>query len=1798
MATPQDESGPLAPLRDPGAPTAPPDPQSHDFSTAHALSDLVTNVPEMIWQPDAALAIAKNADNLEDPIATAQGLVHTQRVSDVQGLTTWAQLDRQSLPQMGGWGSLGHDIASAAGQVGNLVNPFGSDAQNANQAEMSTIGTGAADAYSIASAPGSPIAPETKAVAQVIFPKTLEALGWTGEQIKNKLNVGGDVGGMTATITGNPQWGADVTKGINSAFDFPQHQYRLYSELQRTHGTAYAIKAVVPGLIAAALAGGTAITPGAEELSPEMAAAAAEAGISEADMAAAAEAVAQSQLDAAKLADLSRAPTWIQRTAQTSELASRGLTLPLRALQLSAKVAASPRILAFDAEQYAQDKILFPKAWKDTANAAAWSRVSHRPGTIGNFMFQFLPDSALKTAAQDIVNFGAYSVVPDPLAAAGRTLAVARSAEGATGVLGHFFSGTAFDKAYTAYHQYPTVRWHINFIADHNAGEVMRMNPRLAEVAGELDKLKVYDVGTHELDKPQTVQNVLDFFANKDSAQLITRTSTLPMYNFGGFLKESFRDLPGFRNFTNIPMFQEGTGFVAHEYSVGEKAAIPAIGQSLLHAGYDAKRVEAVMTELAHTDDPRVWRTAVANAYTGIFQARAFKLFTNAGLAERDANAAYTELMARIDEHVADMVGTPTGDKRGMYGMGRDSTPLSPVWTTDGQGIVNGSRQAALYTEQLEKMVLPNYHQITTDMNRMVVSMKRALNKAEVNIDGVRMYRVNGRLVRYSGDVVRDTVNHYVNDVYFKPVALATGGWAFRVSVSEVIPNLYRQGGIKTIAAHFATGAAEKTLELQRYVERLKLGKGTTDMERAVVDDTASHAAAWFKSNDVPLLPPREMTHFVAALYAVRLGFDRAVVKNLGEAYLLEAASASIFLNNSHVAPAGMLSNHSGAFIEIPDAKDTVGQLRNAAQDAPGHADTTTSQRVILDQRYTAYEHHEIGFQGLRHQRALFLQRSEWGQPLVDTYHTTFTRTGSMEEALAATEQRALGLINEYGDKYRNFDRSHLLGQEDAHNVLQSTGDPKLDHANWLAQDVQGFLMGPVRDAKDTRMEGSLTADRRYYDAASGNAIAKGQVPANLSEFRTLVHSGVPNEFFNTVVGPAIKDFRAGWSPRGIADILQRNILGKIVNNLSRDPTYLIEFAKERRLLTENVASGRMTQPEADVLAQTRAVAQMSRFIHNPLDKTKFDEAMRVVAPFYFAQMQAWRRASRLFFENPGAFEQLIKLYMGATKGITKLPNGYFTIPLLNSYLSAPLLGSANLAQSVDPLSPSNDPLDMNGPPTTIGQIAGMVTPSLGPIGTLPVQGFERVWIASGWHADLAHQVARRVLGPLDETTPMWMQFLPNSTFQHIAEGIAGYAGWQSSTPSGAAAPAGVASTYASAQIEVASSLVESEIQKTMARMKPYVDRGVAPPGTPQSLVGLLGALGGTTPAQIAEGRSQALYALAYGTVMQSLQTNTGARDAFMSNVNFQTAKDWTVKTVLGFFAPFGISVGQPNPQIATEYNALLKQFKNDALTASDALATKYPWAMPATVSHSTNVTGLSYPESPQAADWYLNNKAAIQKYPEAMAAMVPFAARNGTFDTFSELTTFSMDLRQRDTPGEFLDALQNALGGYVAYNVIDKAAANQVAEGHLTSYQAFTSYVNPATGTTVHGGWRQLQVNDYGNAYNSQWLDYENSGEGKAKRVQALQQFVDMGNDPQFANNTAVQLLAALAPAGLKVGYTENIAWNNLLNQFEAGNFKGANWSVTDAMSLSARKALGKQLSYAIDAVFRPMAPLYAPGT
>ena len=63
-------------------------------------------------------------------------------------------------------------------------------------------------------------------------------------------------------------------------------------------------------------------------------------------------------------------------------------------------------------------------------------------------MFQWLQPSGARTVAQDIVNFGATMAMPDPIGAFGRTVAIAKSAEGFGGVLGRYWGGTSLDRAH------------------------------------------------------------------------------------------------------------------------------------------------------------------------------------------------------------------------------------------------------------------------------------------------------------------------------------------------------------------------------------------------------------------------------------------------------------------------------------------------------------------------------------------------------------------------------------------------------------------------------------------------------------------------------------------------------------------------------------------------------------------------------------------------------------------------------------------------------------------------------------------------------------------------------------------------------------------------------------------------------------------------------------------------------------------------------------------------------------------------------------------------------------------------------------------------------------------------------------------------------------------------------------------------------------------------------------------------------------------------------------------------------
>ena len=820
-----------------------------------------------------------------------------------------------------------------------------------------------------------------------------------------------------------------------------------------------------------------------------------------------------------------------------------------------------------------------------------------------------------------------------------------------------------------------------------------------------------------------------------------------------------------------------------------------------------------------------------------------------------------------------------------------------------------------------------------------------------------------------------------------------------RVSASEKLRNLYRQGGIKTVAAYRAVGAAKNEERLLDYIDRVKYNTADSHMEDEVIADTASHAAAYFKKNDLPLPPPKEFTHFVAALHAVRLGFDRGVVRSMGQDYLLESASAAIYLNEGHIAPLGMRSDHRNSVIEIPDEKTAPGALKQSAHANPGTAADARQQAVIDGQRYSRHTENvgsarpeedfrnSVGMKpgqkmALRHQRALFLQRDEWGQPLVSTYDDAFKRTGSHEQALVETQAKALDLIHEMGPKYADFDRSHYTAVEDSHGIFHSTGDPKLDHARILALDTQGFLLGPRFAENDVAIDGRLGADRRYYDSKTAEAIKDNRVPQDVNAFVKEVHSGLPDRAFNTVIGPTLTPVYGKASIRGIADLVQNRFLGKIVNVLSRDPTYIVDFARERKLLDARVSEGTMTQAEADVLAQTRAVANMRRFIHNPLDKTKWDEMMRVVAPFYFAQMQAWRRIGRLFYDNPGAFEQYVKLMMGATAGINKLGNnGFFTLPV--SMFGLNLQASLNVSQSMDPFASA----ETSGATSPLQVFRESLLPTLGPVGTVPVKVWEDTAMSLSLNPALAHQFGNALLGQW-ESTPLWMSIVPNSILQHLVEGGAGTLGSQFGWNNNS-----VTSSYFAVQNNV----IQYE---WMSALQQGYDKNAH------------------LKAPANSGLTDEQYRL--GTTLAELLPkwdDPSWRQRFVASTNLKSAGLWAVRTALGALSPVPISTAAPFGKVVNYYQSLLTANHGDWQKAETEFLTKYPWAIFALTSKSNDPFGFTYPDTAPMVTWTLKNIDNVKKYSTGMVFLAPPGALSTTknpYDDFAAASFNYLGLRKK----------------------------------------------------------------------------------------------------------------------------------------------------------------------------------------
>ena len=862
----------------------------------------------------------------------------------------------------------------------------------------------------------------------------------------------------------------------------------------------------------------------------------------------------------------------------------------------------------------------------------------------------------------------------------------------------------------------------------------------------------------------------------------------------------------------------------------------------------------------------------------------------------------------------------------------------------------------------------------------------------------------------------------------------------------------------------------------------------------------------------------------------------------------------------------------------------------------PGLLTDAKMAKAKAQRDFTKYAVREDDYGAIRHGRALMLENSRWGRPLVTAFNQSIEdqvkalrmtpgleptgrrafeipgaapATGSIiENAMRATRIKALDLINQEGKHWYDFERSGHFPHIDQNDVIRDyerlvdsgmsrDAALKLAHADILAWDIHSFLLGPLDrgDAlhdmttyKSRAEETPQVIEGRFYDGKSARMIRDHAVPLEYRQYGHEVwggYEGRGSQMFTDLPGPKLRRDRYGMNPaRSAAEWVQDRFLGKIVNNLSRDPTFLIDFHNARMLMKDHVEKGWMTQAQADVQAQITAFAKARRFIHNPLDKTIFDERARVIAPFFFAQMQAWRRVGRLWWENPGAFEQYAKLMLGTEHLLSKVGSqnqGFAVIPGFSIW-GIGFQAAVDSLASVDPLTGS---LDYSGGSQSLWrQLEAVVTPKPGPIGTVPWRLVENWLMRAGWtpgwlKGNLSHW-SENLLGSAANQTPLWTQALPNSVLVHLFEAGTGFVTLMANKNIGVL-PLGIDESYMSAVNTVV------EVKYTQAYQAVWNNVVATVHSIPQA--------DRTMFINPATGQPD-LHAYQEHIAVRQMMLKTKDPlwlQGIVENANIQALGLWLVRTAASAISPLSISIGQAYKPYVDYYNSLKKKYGGDWIAAETAFLNKFPWAIALTVSRTQKIEGFSLPDTQGGVDFYNHHAAAVQRWPSAMAMFVPNNARNAPYDQYAANLINLVGLRQHLAPSQFVDALVNATGDAYVHNV-------------LFPWYDYWSQPPTAKHPNTYGDnfnlFTALQAREKGFAMgNPQWGSYYQSHASAGWRFTAVDQMREMGKpnnnpfDKGSANYYAVQMLnapfttAPTGPKGETVTYSlldiaQNLQW------------------------------------------------------
>lgn len=676
--------------------------------------------------------------------------------------------------------------------------------------------------------------------------------------------------------------------------------------------------------------------------------------------------------------------------------------------------------------------------------------------------------------------------------------------------------------------------------------------------------------------------------------------------------------------------------------------------------------------------------------------------------------------------------------------------------------------------------------------------------------------------------------------------------------------------------------------------------------------------------------------------------------------------------------------------------------------------------------------------------------------------------------------------------KLRSLPEPELAKYRRSESTLLREGetDPIKNWAEVMAHDavhhVSGFL--PVKDKDGLEkpiFHGTLIRQVTNVDKVkSVQSLAE-----ELRDMGVTAPRGIPTRGFEAY--HAITEASGTNFIQNVSRYGHERILGPIVNNLSRDPIWNYQFHVEMEKMEPMIAAGVITRENAESEAEYKAIQSMSQFVHNPKDKLVFERNMRVVAPFYFAQNQAYRRFFRLLGDNPGAAERYAKMCFALTNSVAaSTQNGQSpTLYITGSQMLTGVTGKVFGFEGISPL------IGLAGSPTSIntivptGSSTGMdmfgtfMRPSWGPVVDIPVKWAHEHFFQND---ELVNKAYESFLGPVSSRTSIWDDIFPNSAVRAtltIADSLYGKTD-----------PA-----LLSTQLSVMKATTSELYQKLYDEAYAKYAESYKQQGNSQSQV-----------VQLVRANADLEFTNFFNGGINGKQAQE-----FLDQMHSQALALFILKSAISMGSPVAISTMERFSQ-EPRLQAILNEKNKDGTPkysvseGLDLFAQQNPSHLLDLVS-KTNGEYESYPETTAALGFITQHKSVVEKYPYGAAFLVP---QTGQYSSAAYQLETSMGLRQMDTPDNFLKAVLVSVGDDYYYNYLRPLAMSQ--PGGSTTYSDGTvglSYEGQKTLATM--------TNAYATQSNPTWGEYGSVLDTTNKGSTAYQAFEDikaMLRDPQAA--------------------------------------------------------------------------------